>query len=84
MDERKDLKKESFWDRVIKCKHENLYPDYLVTFKCSTPYCYGEEVHCKDCGAYISSCGCGANNDISGWSDARWNKFNKKKEKKFS
>jgi hypothetical protein len=56
-----------FWEKVEKCKHENLYENYYVNIYCSTPYCDGEEVHCKDCGAYISTCGCGCNDGISGW-----------------
>ena len=64
----------SFWDRVDKCKHDNLYEDYCEELYCSTPYCTGYEVHCKDCGVYISKCGCGSENGMSGWSSKRWKK----------
>lgn len=56
-----------FWDKVKKCKHENLSETYYQMFTCDTPYCSGHEVRCKDCGVYISKCGCGANNGMSGW-----------------
>lgn len=58
---------DKFWDKVLKCKHENLNPNYLQFIPCSTPYCSGNEVHCMDCGVYISECGCGYNNGMSGW-----------------
>jgi len=61
-----------FWDKVIKCKHKNLNPNYYETIYCPTPYCSGHESHCDDCGVYISKCGCGFNNGMSGWSERRW------------
>jgi hypothetical protein len=61
----------SFSDKVIACKHEHLSEDYYEYISCGTDYCSGEEVHCLDCGAYITKCGCGAENDFSGWSIAR-------------
>jgi len=60
-----------FWEKVLQCSHKNLYLDYFAYIHCSTPYCDGDEVHCKDCGVFISSCGCMCNNDMSGWSNAR-------------
>jgi hypothetical protein len=57
-----------FWEKALACKHHNLYPNYLHLFSCDTPYCHGREVHCKDCKAFITSCGCGYNNGVSGWS----------------
>ena len=60
-----------FWDKVMACEHKRLSPDYLVPIPCGTPYCDGYESHCLDCGAYISECGCGANNGISGWPHKR-------------
>ena len=75
------MSKETFWDKVDKCKHENFYPNYYVGLGCSTPYCSGYEVHCSDCGAYISQCGCNYNNGISGWSDKRFRSYEKKKAK---
>ena len=71
----------TFWDKVENCNHENFYPDYYVSFECDTPYCTGYEIHCKDCGAYISQCGCNFNNGISGWSYAHHRKLEKKKAK---
>jgi len=56
-----------FWDKVLKCKHENLNPNYYEDIYCPTPYCSGYETHCLDCGVYISECGCGYNNGMSGW-----------------
>ena len=58
--------KQSFWDRVDKCKHTNLSPVYLETVSCPTEYCSGSETHCLDCGAYIQKCGCGYNNGMYG------------------
>ena len=66
-----------FWERVGNCEHKNLSPNYLEYIYCSTPYCSGHEVHCLDCGAYISECGCGCNNGISGWSNKRWRNYDK-------
>jgi len=70
-----------FWDKVEKCKHKNFYPNYYVGVYCITPYCSGYEVHCMDCGAYISQCGCNYNNGISGWPHLRYRNWEKKKEK---
>jgi len=61
----------NFWDKVEKCSHENL-SDYHETVLCPTPYCSGYENHCLDCGVYISKCGCGFNNGLSGWPQSRW------------
>lgn len=68
------MKKESknFWDKVRKCKHKNLSPNYFVPIYCSTPYCDGNEEHCLDCGVYISECKCHYNDGLSGWPQARW------------
>lgn len=70
------------YEKKMKCKHENLYENYCVEFPCSTPYCSGYEVHCRDCGAYISTCKCGHNNGISKWSHKRWKAEYEKKNKK--
>ena len=61
----KELSK--FWDKVLKCEHKNLDPNYYEHVSCGTPYCSGHETHCLDCGVYISECGCGFNNGMSGW-----------------
>jgi hypothetical protein len=68
-----------FWDKAVKCKHENLSPDYYEDIYCGTPYCGGWEDHCLDCGVYITRCGCGCNNGMSGWSYKRWRKIERKK-----
>jgi hypothetical protein len=68
-----------FWDKVIKCKHEHLNPNYWEYIYCPTPYCSGHEVHCLDCGVFITKCGCGSNNGMSGWPERRWIRFEKKK-----
>jgi len=61
-----------FWDKVSKCKHKNLSPDYNVGGNCATPYCSWWEDYCLDCGVYITKCGCGFNNGMSGWPYKRW------------
>ena len=63
-----------FWDKVEKCEHSNLSESYYRHIYCGTPYCLGTEDHCLDCGVYISKCGCGCNNGMSGWSQKRWRK----------
>jgi hypothetical protein len=63
------------------CKHKNLYPDYTDGGGCETPYCGWEEVHCKDCGRFIVTCGCGWNNSQSGWPMKRHRKIERKKNK---
>ena len=66
----------SFWARVDSCEHrdEDSSPDYGPSINCMTPYCEGHEYHCLRCGVYISHCGCGSNNGMSGWPMRRWNK----------
>ena len=61
----------SFWEKVKECKHENLSLNYYEFIYCETPHCKGSESHCLDCGVYISECGCGCNNGMSGWSQKR-------------
>jgi len=68
-----------FWDKVLKCTHKNMNPDYCEPIPCWTPYCSGWEEHCLDCGVYITKCGCGFNNGMSGWSDTRWRRHEKRK-----
>jgi hypothetical protein len=51
--------KVSFWERVYKCKHKNMNPNYSESVSCWTPYCSGWEEHCLDCGVFITECGCG-------------------------
>ncbi len=60
----------SFWDLVKKCDHKNR-TDYYEDVGCSTPYCSGNESHCRDCGIYITECGCGSESGMSGWSHRR-------------
>jgi len=72
-------KENKFWDKVLKCKHENLDPNYYEYIGCPTPYCSGSETHCLDCGVFISECGCGYNNGMSGWSHKRWQTERSKK-----
>jgi hypothetical protein len=68
-----------FWVSVDQCDHERMSQGYLVDLSCSTPYCRGREEHCLDCGAYISSCGCGHLDGVSGWSKARWTKYQRRR-----
>ena len=70
-----------FWDKVIKCEHKNLDPNYYEYVPCGTPYCGGHEMRCLDCGVYITKCGCGFNNGMSGWPDRRWRRLWRKKER---
>ena len=67
------MSESAFWEKVGKCKHENLHEYYHAWGSCPTPHCGGwDEYHCKDCGAYITECRCGVNNGISGWPHLRW------------
>ena len=70
-----------FWNRVSKCEHTNTSPNYLTVFRCDTPYCEVEESHCLDCGVFISKCGCGFSNGMSGWPERR-NRNNQHKKRK--
>ena len=70
-----------FWDKVHKCKHDNLSPNYLENIYCGTPYCSGYETHCLDCGVYISECQCGFENGLSGWPSKKYKAHDKKKRK---
>lgn len=72
MFDKENKKLEFFWDRVEGCKHENLHPNYYETIYCGTPYCSGMETHCLDCRVFITKCGCGFNNGMSGWPLKRW------------
>jgi len=78
----KDPFTSEFWRRVLKCEHKHLSKTYSPWVRCDTPYCSAGEDHCLDCGVYITSCQCGANNGMSGWSHARWNTHWRKWEEK--
>ena len=69
-----------FWDKVHKCKHENISPNYFDVINCPTPYCQGDEYHCLDCGVYITVCHCKYMNGMSGWPDKR-KKYEKRQNK---
>ena len=56
-----------FWNKVSKCEHKNLSPNYHEFVSCSTPHCSGIEEHCLDCGVYITKCDCGFCNGFYGW-----------------
>ena len=72
-----------FWEKVENCKHGNAdYTDACSIIRCPTPYCSGDETKCLDCGAYIIKCDCGFMNSVSGWSMARLNRYQQKKENK--
>ncbi len=73
---------EKFWDKVTECKHKNISPNYCEHIYCETPFCFGYELHCLDCGVYISECKCGYCNGLSGWSSLRWKIFFKKTRNK--
>lgn len=74
---------EKFWYRAHRCKHQNLSPVYSETIRCGTPYCSGQEVHCLDCGAFITTCGCGFLTGMSGWSESRHHKQRQKRDAQF-
>lgn len=58
-----------FWEKVYKCKHKNLNPNYCETIWCT---CKGKEYHCLDCGIYTIECLCGEyTNSLSGWNYKR-------------
>ena len=62
-----------FWERALECEHKDEdLTDHMVYISCPTPYCSGYEVHCRKCGAFITSCGCHFNDGVSGWPIARW------------
>lgn len=63
-----------FWERVKKCKHNNISPNYLEDAGCcmSDMGSHSAEYHCLDCGVYISECGCGCSTGLSGWPKKRW------------
>jgi hypothetical protein len=69
--------KEKFWDKVAKCEHKN-HTAYHKSTNCSTPYSSGTEIHCRDCGVYISECECGCCDGMSGWPWSRIMKQNGK------
>lgn len=69
--------KQNFWSKVEKCKHEN-NTDYSEFVYCMTEYCEGDERRCADCKVYIQTCGCGYNDGMSGWSQARHKSLTKK------
>lgn len=62
-----------FKNKAQSCKHEHL-SNYHKTGKCATDFCWWEEHHCIECGAYVTTCGCGFNNGIDGWPSKRRNK----------
>ncbi len=63
------------------CNHNVLYDNYCHTWSCMPEVgCYGDEIHCRVCGRFVSKCGCGCCDGESGWSDRRRRKYNKKKQ----
>jgi len=68
-----------FWDKVDKCEHKNISPNYYQYVPCGTPYCSGHEYHCLDCGVYISDCGCHCCAGFDGWSSKRRKNYRLKK-----
>lgn len=69
-----------FWDRVERCRHEHISPNYLEFIQCGTPYCTGSEYHCLDCGAFITECGCHSIGGVSGWPYKRYLAEKRKQE----
>jgi hypothetical protein len=65
----------------MECEHKNIYPNYYRGYSCGTPYCGVTEFHCKDCGRFVTRCGCGSWNGESGWSWYRTLKHWRKKDK---
>jgi len=62
----------------MACNHENKSGNYFEEWHCETPYCQVFEWHCLDCGVYVTECGCGYNNGMSGWSRHRRQSFRRK------
>ena len=60
-----------FWKRAEKCLHPEAFlsPNYCQSLHCA---CDGSEVHCLQCGAYVSRCRCGEMAGMSGWPAKRW------------
>lgn len=72
---------ETFWDRVEKCGHKNLTDYNYFEGSCMTPYCGGiNQVHCADCGVYISDCACLSNSGYDGWPEIRRRNWRKKQK----
>jgi len=71
-----------FWDKVMKCEHKRLSPNYLESYGCGTPYCSAWETHCLDCGVYITECGCGSWNGLSGWPERRHRSVRHRRERR--
>jgi hypothetical protein len=70
-----------FWDKVASCNHE-FCDNYIYYVSCGTPHCQGVEYRCKKCKAYVTECGCGYCNGISGWPEKRYRKMRLKKQLK--
>lgn len=64
-----------FWIKVHNCNHKNI-TNYSSLITCGTDYCSGDEIHCRDCGIYITTCQCGYNEGMSGWSNLRRRRLN--------
>lgn len=70
---------QKFWDKVEKCPHNNL-TDHYEHYSCWTPLCPGaSEVHCADCGVYITECPCHSEDGYSGWSHRKYRSWQRKK-----
>lgn len=69
----------AFLDRAATCDHSEIFPNYLAFSRCATPYCEIEEVHCRRCGAFVSTCGCHSNDGFSGWPLARYTAMRNRK-----
>ena len=69
-----------FWNKVMTCKHKNTSDTYYEFGECTgTPHCSYSEVRCNDCKAYITTCDCGFENLVSGWTRYRyWREIKKK------
>lgn len=76
---------EKFWDKVEKCKHEHLSPNFDSSVICCENHsigCIANESHCLDCGVYITECSCGAIRGMSGWSHERWMRLESKSKRR--
>lgn len=64
------------------CRDEDL-TGHIAHGRCGTPYCYGwQEVHCRKCGWYSSSCPCGSCNGAAKISAAQTRALSRREARK--
>ena len=64
------------------CKHENI-TNYGRWGACGTEYCGGwHEYHCRDCGAYFTSCSCMSNECLDSISSRQRDSIERRRREK--